>query len=474
MSSNSADIGVVASPHDTTASPGQLSTSERWATWFWLAKLRLKEWITCDSRVCRAAIGLAGVLAYYVLLAIGKPARAFDMLFRLHRGDLSSHAQRVAESRLRAINEPRNSSLAEYLDRQSAAAQSTAGTANFFEDPTRLLGTAILVMKSPRLEGDRVVEKGLLAIHYNHIFPLLNKFFDVPRIAERYHLFLEPSWSGFCTTEVLSFLRHNGPVFVGAFEPRDAQFLQTIQSNLIHVPLSSNWWVDHRLFHPTGLKKDIDVLMLAGWGEYKRHYRFFEALSRLRRQGRRLKVALMGYAVGWSKAEILRQARYYGIQDQLEILENIPYDRVNDIVNRAKIHVLWSRKEGVNRAIVECMFAGVPSIVREGFNYGYRYPYINDETGAFANEATLPRTMLDLVERSPEMNPRVWVMENMSCHRATHVLNDAIACWCAEHNEPWTEPPATKVIQLHCTKHWDSALTANFQDDFKWIEKAHS
>ena len=30
------------------------------------------------------------------------------------------------------------------------------------------------------------------------------------------------------------------------------------------------------------------------------------------------------------------------------------------------------------------MFAGVPCIVRQGFNYGYRYPYINGQTGCFA------------------------------------------------------------------------------------------
>jgi glycosyltransferase involved in cell wall biosynthesis len=459
----------VASPHDATATPNKLSKSERWATWFWLAKLRLKEWVTCDSRVCRAAIGAAGVLAYYVLLAFGMPARAFAMLFRLHRGDLSRHAQLVAESRLRALSEARNRPLAEYLDRQSAAAQPTTGTVNFFEDPTRLLGNAILVVKSPRLEGNRVVEKGLLAVNYNHVLPLLVKFFDLSRIAERYHVFLEPSWSGFCTTEVLGFLRHNGPVFVGAFEPRDAKFLQAIQSNLVSVPLSTNWWVDHRLFHPTGVKKDIDVLMLAGWGEYKRHYRFFEALSRLRRQGHRLQVALMGYSVGWTKAEILRQARYFGILDQLEILENVPYERVNDVVNRAKIHVLWSRKEGVNRAIIECMFAGVPSIVREGFNYGYRYPYINDETGAFASEETLPQTMLDLIGRSLEMHPRAWVMENMSCERATQILSESLGTWCSQHGEQWAEVPALKVTQLHGMTYWFAHESHRFRGDYDWL-----
>jgi GR25 family glycosyltransferase involved in LPS biosynthesis len=148
----------------------------------------------------------------------------------------------------------------------------------------------------------------------------------------------------------------------------------------------------------------------------------------------------------------------------------VTYAEVNDQINRAKVHVLWSRKEGVNRAIVECMFAGVPSIVREGFNYGYRYPYINDETGCYATERDLPQAILTMIDRSPSMVPRDWVMRNMSCQRATEVLHESVAKWCHAHGEQWSEPPVVKCTQLNGMRYWNPDDANRFTADYDFIK----
>ena len=84
----------------------------------------------------------------------------------------------------------------------------------------------------------------------------------------------------------------------------------------------------------------------------------------------RLRVALVGYPSGSSRADILGLARHFEIDDQVEAFELLDTPDVARLLQRSKVHVLWSRKEGVNRAVIEAMFAGVPSILRQGFNFG--------------------------------------------------------------------------------------------------------
>jgi glycosyltransferase involved in cell wall biosynthesis len=462
MSSTTLEPELTTAP---AAEASQLSARDRIRVGMSLAWLRIKEYVTCESRLARGAFAVAGYCTAVVLGWLGLQELQFKLLCRLHRADVSTATNQWAErvaARTASGEAPR---VAQSLDDYIKHLCPSPGTARFFENPAALLGPAVIVLKSPR-DG----EKGLVYAHYNHVLPVLARFFDLPKIAERYHIAIEPSWSGFCDPDVLAYCRYRFPVFVSAYEPRDGELVRSTRSNLVPVPLSTNWWVDHRTFFPIpGAAKDIDVVMLAGWGAYKRHAPFFAALSSLRGQGHRLRVLLIGYPVSLTKDVVIKQARYYGVASQLEILEGVPYERVNEQVNRAKIGVIWSRKEGVNRAIIECMFAGVPSLVREGFNYGYRYPYINNQTGGFADEATLPRAMLELIDRASVMDPRSWVMEHMSCQRATQILSDAIGRWCAEHSEPWTEQPVTKVTHLHSMQYWNAADAERFRADYEWL-----
>src|SRR5262249_54256950 len=137
--------------------------------------------------------------------------------------------------------------------------QPTPRTAKYYEDPTLLLGSSALVLKSPA--GG---EKGVLLLLYSYTFPLFAQQFDLERVASRYYLVLEPGCTGDGDVDILSYSRFRFPVFVRAYEPRDAEFLAGLSSNLVPAPTSTHWWVDHRLFRPLpGARKDVDVMMLA-------------------------------------------------------------------------------------------------------------------------------------------------------------------------------------------------------------------
>src|SRR5262245_37193439 len=256
-----------------------------------LFKARLREYLSYDSWLFSLAVGALGTVIGLLLYLCRRTRRGFDLLARLHRANywfgavapwLARRAARMPRHRLADVYQ-------HYVDQVSPC----PGTARVFEDPRRMLGSVVLVLKSATPQ-----EKGVIVLGYNHIFPMFARFFDVRKVASRYHIVLEPSWSGYCTLDVLIYSRYPFPVFVQAYEPRDAKFIDDLKSNLVSVPTSTNWWVNHRLFRPLpAARKDIDIIMIAAWARYKRHDRFFAALGALRRAGRRPRVVLLGYPI---------------------------------------------------------------------------------------------------------------------------------------------------------------------------------
>ena len=335
-------------------------------------------------------------------------------------------------------------------------------TARFYSQPEALLGPVVMVLKSATAE-----EKGVIVLLYSYVLPLFGRLFDLEQVLRRYHLVLEPSWSGYCNPDVMCYGGLDDTIFVQAYEPRDREFIDSLRSNLVSVPTSNNWWVDHRVFTPlTAVTKDIDVIMVAGWAPYKRHAKFFAALRTLRRRGVRPKVALVGYSLGLRIPDLQRIAAHYHVDDQIEWHEGLSQAEVNGLLNRSKVNVIWSRKEGVNRAIVEGMFAGVPCVVRDGFNYGFKYPYINDATGRFAGEAELPDCLGWMIENYRRFNPRPWVMEHMSCQRSTVIVEETIRAHAKGH---WSTSLAVKVNGLHGMHYWNEDDAQRFADDYRFL-----
>jgi hypothetical protein len=313
-------------------------------------------------------------------------------------------------------------------------------------------------------------EKGVLILKYHYTFSHLLRFFDMGRVSAAYHLVLEPAWSGYCDLDILQYCTVAAPVFVEAAEPRDAAFIRALGANLVAVPVASNWWVDHRVFRPLpGSRKDVDVVMVAAWATYKRHFHFFKELAQLRRMGRRLRVSLVGYPADLTLQDVADMAAFFQLSDQMELHDDVPQERVNELVNRARVSLIWSRREGVNRAVVESMFAGVPCILPDGFNYGHRYPHVNEQTGCFTSEGGLMGTLGRMLREHERYSPRDWVLANMSCQRATALLEEAIGSRATALGEPWSGGLAVKTNRLSTMDYWNPADRDRFEADYAFL-----
>jgi glycosyltransferase involved in cell wall biosynthesis len=454
---------------DTASVP--LSLQQKFVLCRRLGKLKVREYLTNDSFLFKKLSAILGLVIGLTLLTLGKKLRGCAVLSWLHRADYSDQANKIIAALFqRNINSQDNKKTPtaqlvyqEYIENLA----STPATSRFFVDPQRLLGTKLLVLKAPQKN-----EKGVIVVDYSFALPLLAKFFDIYQIAEQYYLVLEPSWSGYCDLDILCYAQYDFPVFVQSFEPRDATFIRHTQSNLIPVPTAANWWIDHRMMQPLPtIKKDVDIIMIASWARFKRHQWFFSSLRRLQQsKGEKPRVVLVGYPTDCTRDDIFMLAKYFGVHKQIEMYEWLSPEEVNQQLNRAKVNVVWSRKEGVNRAIIEGMFAGVPCILRDGFNYGYHYPYINSQTGCFASERHLSQQLLWMIQNYHQFSPREWVMANMTCQHATKIIGEAIQHIALEKGENWTQDLAVKVGYLNGMCYWDNSDMQKFEADYTFLQ----
>ena len=441
-----------------------LAAPERAALSRQLRAGRLREYLQFDSPLASSvtAWGALGVAAS--LAVIGRNRRALDWLSVAHRSSQSQVTQHIVET---ILKQPRASAIGARVNEAYDRFLASLSAEEKHRRPENLLGTRLLVVKSPAPR-----ERGVIIIDYTYAFPIFARYCDLAELAKKYYIVLEPSWVGYCVPEILVYSRLADPVFVETNEPPDQAFLQRVSPNFVPVPVVANWWIDYRLIRPVpGVSKDSDLSMVASWTRFKRHAALFAALQRLRKRGVKLRAVLIGYPVDGTltRDDIYRQAKYFDVADQVEIYEHLTPPQVAEQLSRTKAHVLWSRREGCNRAIIEAMLTDVPVILRSGFNFGHDYPYINAKTGRFADEDTLPAALLEMSEQHAQYSPRAWVMENMTPQIATHVLNDHIKRIALSRTEAWTSDIVVKTAQLNSATYWDPADKDRFKDDYAFL-----
>jgi glycosyltransferase involved in cell wall biosynthesis len=438
-----------------------------------ILKAATREHLTHDLGLLREPVARSVYAAATLLLATSSPsnqARGFALLMRLHSGAFSASVDRMIVAQIRdAMTRERQGQSTGLLGSYDRAISLSVEAFNLAANPNpmRLIGSRILVVKSSRPR-----ERGVLVVDYSYVFPLLAGLFDLPAIADRYTIVLEPSWAGSCTPEILLYSSLPNNVFVETIEPRDRDLLATLDLNLKAVPIAANWWVDPRSAPQPHAKRDIDVIMVAAWADIKRHWRVFKILSRLRKRGHRLKVALVGYQYDRTKRDIEALADHFGIRDQVETFERISQEDVSRLLMRSKVHVLWSRRECANRAIVEAMMADVPVIVREGLTFGFKYPYINDQTGRFVREGELGDAILEMITNRNQYAPREWVLRNMTCEKATAILEEHLRLRALAAGEPWSEGVTIKTSALDTQRYWQPADRERFATDYRFLESA--
>ena len=347
----------------------------------------------------------------------------------------------------------RNRLLAEYVDtpaaRQARRWLGTWPAADRIrfrgprpDDSTERQGDLIILKE----DDERTGERGVLLAKYTEVIGRLPAMFDLPALARHYQLVLEPSWWGYQDVYFHLYRGHDLSAVVFAPWRPDYEYLRSLHSNLIATRLGAGDWVDPVAFKPSGrTERTYDLVVVSSWNPLKRHQVLFKTLAELRRKhGRALKLALIGYPLGWTKDHIEALARRYGVLDTCTIFDSVPHAEVGRIVGDSRAYVLMSLREGANKALYESLFCDTPVVVFRGHR-GVNVEFITRDAGVLAEEDGLAEALLKVLDPSVARRPREYALAHTGWPRATETLNGILKDAALARGWPWTRDIVAKM-----------------------------
>ncbi len=282
-------------------------------------------------------------------------------------------------------------------------------------------------------------ERGVVFISFESQWVRLLANCDVREFTRRYTLVLSPVWASPHGLVNYVLPRQVTDYVVSIIsDPQDREAIPRLAGNYVMVPLLCSNWVNPACFDPVPYeRKDIDIVMVANFGKYKRHHTLFKAL---REMPRSLKVVLIGQHNGARTREVLlAEAAAYGVADRFELRQSVTDAELFSALARAKISLIHSLREGSCVAVVESMFAGTPVGLFADAEVGSRQ-FLNAATGRFLQPGNLARQLMQFLADAPQFQPRQWVEANrVDCHSSSATLNAALREAAIAHGHAWTQ-----------------------------------
>jgi glycosyltransferase involved in cell wall biosynthesis len=264
---------------------------------------------------------------------------------------------------------------------------------------------------------------------------------DARRFFERYLLVGASSWS---PPDYAVFANFAGlsedPLFIGISNVADLETYAVMAPTVQAVPLMACDWVDASMYAPKPrAERSIDLLMVAHWAPFKRHWLLFEALRKLPRD---LRIVLIGRdAEGRTERELRAEARAFGVRQDLEVVKNVSIEEVAAYQCDAKVAVQLSQREGSCVAVTEAMFADTPVAMMRDAHVGAK-AHVNAETGRLFSRSELPHGLARMLEGDVPHSPRRWALANITAQRSSERLNTQLRDHELRAGRPWTSDVA--------------------------------
>jgi len=282
-------------------------------------------------------------------------------------------------------------------------------------------------------------ERGVILISFEYQFARLMAIERLADFAKHYAIVIAPTWSlpHSITNSLLPAQYPDKRIFTLISNRADINVFPRLSPKWNVIPLYASNWVNPDLYKPVPFRdKHIDIVMLANFSRYKRHFDLFKAL---RKMPTSLKVVLIGQPSGnGTAAGLLDLARSYGVEDRITIKESVSNSEVMEGLTHAKISLVLSRREGSCVAVVESIFANTPVGLYRDAQVGSR-EFINNHSGAFLGRQDLGKEIMRFIERSELYSPRDWaVRAGVGCRESTDKLNEALRVAALADNQRWT------------------------------------
>jgi glycosyltransferase involved in cell wall biosynthesis len=287
-------------------------------------------------------------------------------------------------------------------------------------------------------------EKGVLYVTFENQWIKILRSGQAQEIAKCYDMILGPTWSPPHDASLLAAAR----IWPGEFYSLlsnldDAATMRRLSSKIRPLPLLASSWTNPVIYEPyLNLDKTIDILMIATFSKYKRHWLFFDTLRKLPRT---LRVVLIGRPIGErTEASLREEAATFGVADRFELWKGASDDQIAQAICQSRISLIFSRQEGSCVAVAESMMGGTPVGLFRNARVGSK-AFVNARTGLLLEQRLLARQILGFLDRHDRYEPRDWAIENISCYASTRVLNRAMCEESRTQGREWTRD----VVTMH-------------------------
>jgi glycosyltransferase involved in cell wall biosynthesis len=291
-----------------------------------------------------------------------------------------------------------------------------------------------IVLKAPRPTG----EKGVLLVMFEYNWlRLLANVKDLGYLGEKFDIILSTSWS---PTDyallALALQSLSGTIFVQACNYGEIPCIEEFSPRLKCLPVIACDWINPDCYQPKPYaQRQTDILMVANWAPFKRHWQFFDAL---RQMPRNLRITMIGQEEGGHTLSMLRdQAALFGVKQDIHFVENITIDDVTRYQCDSKISVILSRREGCCVAAVESLFADSPLGMMRDAHVGPK-AYINKDTGVLLTPDRMDVQLQQFLDNAGAFRARAWATENISCAKSIAKINALLRSHAERYGAPWT------------------------------------
>jgi glycosyltransferase involved in cell wall biosynthesis len=327
--------------------------------------------------------------------------------------------------------------------------------------------TTSLLLKAPGPGG----EKGVLYSAFEYNWMRLIAHHDARAFLAEYTLVGASSYSPTHYAALANFAGlSDDPVFIGVSNHADLEAYRVLSPVIEPVPLLACDLNDPAQYSPKPhAERRIDILMVATWLRVKRHWLLWEALRDMRTD---LRVVLVGRNLpDRSWRDLLREARAFGVRQDLEFELNVPPERVAELQCDARVSAVFSDREGSCVAVTESMFANSPVAMMDDAHVGAK-AYVNEQTGVLLKRKGIGAQLSRFLDASDRFTPRAWALANISCQVSARRLNDILREDALGRGRPWTEDIAP-FCRRYVAQYVDEADGVRLAPAVSDLERRH-
>lgn len=207
-------------------------------------------------------------------------------------------------------------------------------------------------------------------------------------------------------------------------------------------------FVDTDAFRPLGVTKDYDGIQISHWSDFKRPELFVKGAGLV---PHRTFLKLGHFVDNGTIAEQELRDNSIRLAKEVGARIDFPYadaksnadfprskDLMNNYINRARIGVLTTKVEGINRFKMECLSAGIPVIVPKDTSYPTK-KHINQKTGLEFEPTPegLAQTIEDVLTHLERYDPRDYILKTTGKAIALKKLKVALEQICEREGVPY-------------------------------------